>query len=381
MPGSISAGQGESPLTDLEQVLACKWKNIRDAKQRTLVALRRLSEVVDAIPGPNSDTSIIVHGSLAREECTSGSDLDWTLLVDGQADANHHDTLLNIRGALGTKDNQGKHVVFAELGLKEPGQEGTFGSLAFSQPMIHYIGGEEDSNSNTTRRVLLLLEAFPIGKRQEAFERVRKGILKRYLDEDRGLLRSDLDGKYIRWVPLFLLNDFARYWRTMAVDFAYKQFDRGSKGYALRSIKLGVSRKLLFASGLLACFWCDPAVSMNANQENSKQSLIDCLDLFLSRTPLERIAWFFLVQYDTSGVESFLATAKNLFASYDDFLGLLNDPERRVRLDKLRPDQEATDPVFNDARKIRQRFRLAVQDMFLAKNSPLYELTIEKGIF
>jgi hypothetical protein len=35
----------------------------------------------------------------------------------------------------------------------------------------------------------------------------------------------------------------------MAVDFAYKQFDRGNSGYALRSIKLGVSRKLLFASG------------------------------------------------------------------------------------------------------------------------------------
>jgi len=301
--------------------------------------------------------------------------------VDGQADANHHDTLLNIREALGSRNDQGRRVLFSELGLKEPGQEGTFGSLAFSQPMIHYIGGEEDSNSNTTRRVLLLLEAFPIGKRQEAFERVRKGILKRYLDEDRGLLRSDFEDKVIRWIPLFLLNDFARYWRTMAVDFAYKQFDRGSQGYALRSIKLGVSRKLLFASGLLACFWCDPAISGNENQERSKQSLINCLDLFLSRTPLERIAWFYLVQYDTSRSESFLATAKSLFAAYDDFLFLLNDPERRMRLEELRPEQEASDAVFNDARKIRQRFRLAIQDMFLGRNSPLYELSIEKGVF
>lgn len=170
----------------------------------------------------------------------------------------------------------------------------------------------------------------------------------------------------------------------MAVDFAYKQFDRGSKGYALRSIKLGVSRKLLFASGLLACFWCDPAVSKDADQQPSEQGLIEGLGTFLSRTPLERIAWFFLVQYDTCGASSFLEIAKiakELFAAYDDFLGLLNDRERRVRLDNLRPDEEATDPVFNDARKIRRRFSLAVQDMFLGKNSPLYELTIEKGVF
>jgi hypothetical protein len=300
--------------------------------------------------------------------------LDWTLLVDGQADAIHHDTLLKIREALGAQD-------FSELGLKEPGTEGTFGSLAFSQPMIHYIGGEEDSNSNTTRRILLLLEALPIGKRREAFERVRKGILRRYLDEDRGLLRSDIDCKDIRWIPLFLLNDFARYWRTMAVDFAYKQFDRGSKGYALRSLKLGVSRKLLFASGLLACFWCDPAISKDSDQQQSEQSLIDCLDVFLSRTPLERIAWFFLVQYDESGATSYLETAKDLFGSYDDFLCLLNDWEKRTRLEALRPEQETTDPVFYEARMIRRRFRLAIQDMFLGRNSPLYEHSIERGVF
>ena len=32
------------------------------------------------------DTSIVVFGSLARSELTSGSDLDWVLLVDGFAD-------------------------------------------------------------------------------------------------------------------------------------------------------------------------------------------------------------------------------------------------------------------------------------------------------
>jgi hypothetical protein len=112
-----------------------------------------------------------VHGSVARQECTQGSDLDWTLLVDGQADASVQETFLAIKKALSDAGH-----------FKQPGQEGTFGAVAFSQPIMHFIGGEEDSNSNTTRRVLLLLEAYPIGVRREAFDRVRKGILKRYID-------------------------------------------------------------------------------------------------------------------------------------------------------------------------------------------------------
>ena len=34
-------------------------------------------------------------------------------------------------------------------------------------------------------------------------------------------------------VPRFLLNDFARYWWTMAVDFAYKQRTRFGEGAAI----------------------------------------------------------------------------------------------------------------------------------------------------
>jgi hypothetical protein len=316
-----------------------------------------------------------VHGSLARHECTQGSDLDWTLLVDSQADAEDQRTFLAIRTALGSDS------VFKDLDLNKPGPEGTFGALEFSQPIVHFIGGEEDSNSNTTRRVLLLLEAEPIGVRRAAFDRVRKGVLKRYIDEDRRLLQRGYERKGVRWVPLFLLNDFARYWRTIAVDFAYKQFDRGNEGYALRNFKLGVSRKLLFASGLLACFWCDPRISKNEKQEPSKLSLIDCLDRFLSLTPLERIALFFTKHLNTSESEFLRETARELFCSYDAFLGLLNDSDKRQHLKGLRQEEEETDEVFKEAWKTRRFFRRAIQDMFLGEVSPLRDLSIERGVF
>jgi hypothetical protein len=378
MSSSPSAGQGESPLTKLQNKLGCSWKNIEDARKNTDATLENLAAIIGGESGEytnvGSDTSVVVHGSLARRECTRGSDLDWTLLVDGVADASVQRTFLDIKNALSDAD-------FGTLGLKPPGREGTFGALTFSQPIMHFIGGEEDSNSNTTRRVLLLLEAVPVGERRDAFDRVRNGILRRYLDEDRGLLREGHIEKNMRWIPLFLLNDFARYWRTMAVDFAYKQFDRGNRGYALRSIKLGTSRKLLYASGLLACFWCDPAISRNEMQVAKKQSVIASLGEFLSLTPLERVAQFFQANIGTAESVFLRTTAVSLFSAYDEFLSLLNDQEKRLHLEQLKPADEEDDSVFKEARTIRRTFRLAIQDMFLGEGSPLQKLSIEKGVF
>jgi predicted nucleotidyltransferase len=47
-------------------------------------------ELRDALAGFDSyDTSVVVFGSLGRNEFTEASDIDWTLLIDGSADPMH----------------------------------------------------------------------------------------------------------------------------------------------------------------------------------------------------------------------------------------------------------------------------------------------------
>lgn len=368
MPVGTIPGQPISPVDALAQRLGIEWPNLVAARERTELQLNQLADALKDHTSP--DTSVVVYGSLARKEFTQGSDLDWTLLVDGQANPQHQSDLLRIREEL------------YRLG-KQPGKEKTFGKLTFSHPILHMIGGEDDSNTNTTRRVLLLLEAYPLGEHRQAFDRVRTNILRRYLTEDHGLSRK-IGAGHLRSTPLFLLNDMARYWRTMTVDFAYKQRDRGNEGYALRSIKLGISRKLIFASGLLACYWCAPEISKTGNAEFRLAERIprlnkDLVEMF-TLTPLERFARFFQAHFNNSYFVKTQAAIK-FFQVYDEFLGLLHDESKRKHLEELAPNEMDEDTEFQSARAIRTRFAEAIRMVFLEPESPLYQHTISTGVF
>ena len=124
-------------------------------------AAMRIREELDvllsvAIPKYTSeDTSLVVFGSLARGEWTSASDLDWTYLIDGQANSDHLVIAQKMRRVF--QENADK--------FRPPGQTGTFGNMAFSHDIIHQIGGQNDTNKNTTQRILLLLESSTIGKK------------------------------------------------------------------------------------------------------------------------------------------------------------------------------------------------------------------------
>jgi predicted nucleotidyltransferase len=73
-----------SYIEDLQQELKCTWPAIARARTKTL---ERRNELGGLLSGEDSaDANVVVYGSMAREEMTCESDLDWTLLLDKPVD-------------------------------------------------------------------------------------------------------------------------------------------------------------------------------------------------------------------------------------------------------------------------------------------------------
>lgn len=374
------------PVFQLSASLGCNWKNIErsheqaeQAKADLLALLQR--EVAEQFA--SEDANLVVFGSLGRGEWIDWvSDLDWTLLVDGQCKPGHFRIAQNIREALKRECRQGKDGK-QEYRFAEPGATGTFGNMGFSHQLIHLIGGQEDTNKNTTQRILLLLESLAIGE-TSAHQRVSKEIIHRYLGEEPHLIEKNRSRFK---VPRFLLNDIVRFWRTMAVDFASKQRDRGGDGWGIRNAKLRMSRKLIFVSGLLTCFGCSldeklqSKISTGVSDTDSETArhldlahLQDHILQSVSRTPLDIVA----LAVREHGIKE--SVAESLFSAYDDFLGLMADPEKREHLKKLKADASRDDRVFEQVRDYSERFSEALNVIFF-QHPKLSPLTQKYGVF
>ena len=362
MPDSASTA---SMVERLEQKLSANWPAIRKARTDTGLKRQDLDELFRERTSP--DTSLVVFGSVARQEYTSRSDLDWILLIDGQSAPEHKDQERDIERTLLSKE------------YIEPGKSGVFGGMVGSHLLIHNIGGEDDLNSNTTRRVLLLLESLPIGnpEAREAYDRVRRQVLRRYLEDDRGLRHSSGETR----IPRFLLNDFTRYWRTVTVDFVYKQRAENDKKWALRNAKLRMSRKLVFAAGLLHCFFCH----LDTAAEDARQALTAKKDVSpltaymerqLSLTPLDLVAKACLEQ--SIGKK----TARSIFDSYDQFLAILGNSEKRSVLEQAPNDEEFRgSKAWGEVREVSRPFHDGLVALFLSDNDDLKNLSMKYGVF
>lgn len=358
----FDAAGTSSNILLLESRLGRTWSSISKARVDTQVRRQHLEKLF--LRGNSPDTSLVVFGSVAREEITLLSDLDWILLIDGQSVPEHKDQEREIERVLTVN------------GFIKPGKSGVFGKMVGSHDIVHNIGGEDDLNSNTTRRILLLLESFPIGNR-EAYDRVRRQIVRRYLEDDRGLTHASGD---IR-VPRFLLNDLVRYWRTVTVDFVYKQRAEHDEKWALRNAKLRMSRKLVFAAGLAIVFFChlDPTAE-EARKALKEERGLALLTAYLVRqfsfTPLETIAKVCSELKVTQG------TLAGIFDNYDRFLAILDDRNKRDDLEMARTHHDLRkSEAWNEIRNVSKPFHDGLVALFLKEHERLTELTMTYGIF
>jgi hypothetical protein len=168
----------------------------------------------------------------------------------------------------------------------------------------------------------------------------------------------------------------------MAVDFASKQRDREGSGWGLRNAKLRMSRKLIFASGLLVCFSAglDPELKKQISTVKStdddaiKSNLANHLKNLVMLTPLE------IFDRSVKSYEVAANVAEDLFGAYGEFLVMLADVQTRKALADLRAKDSRTDATFKQVRKISARFEKALDAMFF-ENPILAPLTRKYGVF
>ena len=348
-------------LDELRKRFGKKWPALGKAKSEAVARVEQVRKLVregaDGTPFDSEDISAVAFGSLARGEWTSGSDLDWTLLIDGGVDHEHARAASLFRAKV------------AEAKLKQPGPSGVFGTLTFSHGLIHQIGGEDDTNRNTTRRMLLLLESRPLDA-EGAYNRVIEGILNRYIQNDFRQFRLK--------VPRFLQNDLHRFWRTLCVDYANKYRERAGEGWATRIIKLRMSRKLIFAAGILTCFYCDPVIVQHVKPElaagPSPALQVEYLRELFRRPPLETIGDALLRYGKPESVDLILD-------SYDHFLIGIDDQTVRERLDNLPPNGEEADESFQKLIQCSREFEKGLLKLFFDDDPLLASLTRQYGVF
>lgn len=315
--------------------------------------------------------SLVLCGSLGRFEVTAGSDIDWTLLIDGPVEASHRDTANAIRVEI--------DKAHGEEQLEPPNATGPFAGMVFSHQLVHAIGGDEDSNQNITRRMLLLLEAHSISQTL-VLDRVVSNILDRYLDHDRQAYKPPGERNNF---PRFLMNDVVRFWRTMAVDCRSKIDTRGAGGWALRNAKLRFSRKLLFVAGLLLAYEAvlsahSPQSAAPMAKQNPELDLLVRLQEVTKLPPLEVLARALMRFADWPGAAE---CAAHIFRTYDTFLGILSDGTKRGELESVTQEQALQNAVFQDVRRLSREFQGGLDAFFYNGPEAISKLTLNYSLF
>jgi hypothetical protein len=327
-----------SPLEELADAGGASFPHLLAARDLTANGLAERQGKLGELQA-DGDVSVVLMGSWGRAEVTAESDDDYMLLVTGAWRPEH-------------EVNPALDEVAAVLG-KEPGREGLFGEVVFSDFLVKRIGLQEDDNKNLSRRVLLLLESVAaLGS--ESYQKAWAEVLDGYL----------ADARKDNSPPRLLLNDIVRYWRTICVDFAGKQRKRRGEGWGIRNVKLRTSRKLLFAGGLLPVFEC---ASLTRSQMRS------FLAERLAMPPTDRIAQAFLrAGAVDAGVRA--------LGAYDQFVGLLNEEQFRNTLESLTQPEAADCPEFVEGVRLGRELQRGLLAL-LFETDDLAPLVREYAIF
>lgn len=270
---------------------------------------------------------IVVTGSYGRYEASEESDIDLYWFIDADI-ADKEETLKTEIELIDT--------IIKKYVTKDAGSTGTFGTSAIvtQSDLVDNIGGNNDSNMNLTRRMLLLLEGTSLYN-QEKFNDIRRNLINKYIKIEQNPNQ----------IPRFLLNDIIRYYRTITTDFEFK-VSEGSKEWGLRNVKLKFSRKFLYFGGLISIA---ELIGIN-NIEQQKQKLEEIFD----KPVFEKV-------YACAEKHDLISEMNQIFDLYDNFIEKISNPKNREILESVTKSQRNENELYQDLRKDSEAFSLGME--------------------
>lgn len=305
------------------------------AIERSAETTKRIRTALADFDGDGAMT-VVAFGSLARQEYTIASDVDYLVLVDAMpADPAAPLALLQkVKETLAEEEA-------ADGTEKAPGATGLFGRATGIFDIINQVGLEGDTNSTHTVRMEIIQESISL-LNDELHGRIVESTLGRYItlfDVPRAS------------PPRFLLNDMLRYWRQITVDYQAKapRGDDEPKA-ALRYLKLLTTRKNFIASSIL------PLIA----PRDDTVSWESYLKKIYAVPPLAR-----LTTVTQNAPESVLNAVRTVFATIDLFIQRTDTAEKRKEWARIPWGSRRDDARYQEIREAAKQLQLAFESIFL----------------
>lgn len=241
------ARRGNATVRRMEDRGASREKFSTDRLQELAEGLADIESLLD-----EAKLCVYATGSYGRLEAWEGSDIDLFFLYEDN-EAFSYLTFLRVAARLVDKTELMDFPPFSG--------DGKYLESLDVTTMERVLGSREDDQSNTfTARMLLLLESRPVSDGERYTSLLRRIV---------GFYFRDFEGHEDDFVPIFLLNDILRFWRTLTLNYEHDRFEARAKSDPAERqqalAKSGLKNYKLKLSRLATCFSmvlhlaCDPA--------------------------------------------------------------------------------------------------------------------------
>ncbi len=238
---------------------------IKKNKQYSIERIAEFSDQLQDIFDSKYSNKICIYatGSYARYEANEHSDLDVFIAISDKGKDTKKLTKIQESEIISGLEN-----MRVNSNLQEFTDGGDYLSFHTASDLIGNLGNTKDDFENTfTARMLLLLESKPLYGEDNYYQLMRK-ITDAYFND----FHSHVDN----FIPVFLVNDILRFWRTLCLNYeskrSYREDNKQARGKGhLQNLKLKFSR-------LLICF-ATIGYLAKQGQGLKKDDLIDMIKL------------------------------------------------------------------------------------------------------